>query len=347
MDGMRGARPYAPGARARVSAALLGAALLLTGCSSAGGDDDGHGGGANAAVTQQPEDSDPYWVNPDSRAARQVAAYTEAGRTADAERVRRIAEQPTGEWIGPENPEQEARGFTEAAAKAGRTALLVLYDIPHRDCGQYSQGGAADGDGYRAWIDGVARGIGDRAATVVLEPDAVLHLVDGCTPEEFREERYDLLQGAVTRLKSLKNTKVYLDAGNAGWGHPDQIFEPLRRAGVERADGFAVNVSNFYSTEDSLAYGKQLSAKVGGKHFVIDTSRNGNGPYTEGDPGERWCNPPGRALGEPPTTRTADPLVDAYLWVKRPGESDGTCKGGPKAGEWWEEYALKLAAASE
>ncbi|MGW4272532.1 glycoside hydrolase family 6 protein [Streptomyces seoulensis] len=335
----------------RAAAALLGAALLLTGCSSSGADDDGHGGGhgggVNAAVTQRPGDRDPYWVDPDSRAARQLAAYAEAGRTADAARVRRIAEQPTGEWIGPENPEREARGFTEAAAKAGRTALLVLYDIPHRDCGQYSRGGAADGDGYRAWIDGVARGIGDRAATVVLEPDAVLHLVDGCTPQEVREERYDLLAGAVARLKSLPRTKVYLDAGNAGWGRPDQIYGPLRRAGVERADGFAVNVANFYSTEDSLAYGRRLSAKVGGKHFVIDTSRNGNGPWTEGDPAERWCNPPGRALGEPPTTRTADPLVDAYLWVKRPGESDGACKGGPKAGDWWAEYALGLAGASD
>ncbi len=38
-------------------------------------------------------------------------------------------------------------------------------------------------------------------------------------------------------------------------------------------------------------------------------------------------DPPGRALGETPTTKTADPLVDAYLWVKRPGESDGECKG--------------------
>ncbi|MYS70978.1 endoglucanase, partial [Streptomyces sp. SID5926] len=161
--------------------------------------------------------------------------------------------------------------------------------------------------------------------------------------QEFHEERYDLLKGAVTKLGALKNTKVYLDAGNAGWGHPDQIFDPLKRAGVDQADGFAVNVSNFYTTEDSIAYGKQLSAKVGGKPFVIDTSRNGNGPYTEGAPDERWCNPPGRALGETPTTKTADPLVDAYLWVKRPGESDGECKGGPKAGQWYPEYALKLA----
>jgi endoglucanase len=338
MYGMRGAG-------VRASAAVLGAALLVAGCSSEGDGDKDRG--ADAKITQQPRESDPFWVNPDGNAARQVAAYVKSGKDEDAEQIRKIAEQPTGEWIGPENPEQEAQGFTEAAAKAGRTALLVLYDIPHRDCGQYSQGGAADGNTYRAWIDGVAAGIGDRPATVVLEPDAVLHLVDGCTPEEFHEERYDLLKGAITKLKSLKNTKVYLDAGNAGWGHPDQIFEPLERAGIDLADGFAVNVSNFYSTKDSIAYGKQLSAKVGDKHFVIDTSRNGNGPYTAGKTDENWCNPPGRELGEPPTTKTADPLVDAYLWVKRPGESDGTCKGGPTAGQWWASYALALAKASK
>ncbi|MFB8773012.1 glycoside hydrolase family 6 protein [Streptomyces broussonetiae] len=340
MYGTRGA------AGVRAITAVLGAALLIAGCTSGDGDGDGGGpgnGDAGAGITQQPKDANPFWVNPDGNAAQQVADYEKAGEDARAEEIRKIAQQPTGEWISPDQPEQEARGFTQAAAKADRTALLVLYNIPHRDCGQYSGGGAADGDTYRGWIDAVAKGIGDRPATVVLEPDAVLHLVDGCTPGEFHEERYDLLKYAIGKLKSSPSTKVYLDAGNAGWGDPDQIFEPLKWAGVEQADGFSVNVSNFYSTEDSIAYGKNLSAKIGDKPFVIDTSRNGNGPYTEGDPAENWCNPPGRALGETPTTKTADPLVDAYLWIKRPGESDGECKGGPKAGDWWPEYALKLA----
>ncbi|MFF9200798.1 glycoside hydrolase family 6 protein [Streptomyces sp. NPDC014986] len=344
MYGSRGVGAFAGG---RASAAVLGAALLITGCSSAGdGKGEDRGDTAGAAITQQPKETDPFWVNPDGIAARKAAELQEDGKRTEARQIRRIAEQPVGEWITPENPEEQARGFTEAAGKADRTALLVLYNIPHRDCGQYSQGGAADGNTYRAFVDGVAKGIGDRPATVILEPDAVLHLVDGCTPEQFHEERYDLLKGAVTQLKALKNTKVYLDAGNVGWGNPDQIFDPLERAGIDRADGFSVNVSNFYSTEDSIAYGRQLSAKVGGKPFVIDTSRNGNGPYTEGAADERWCNPPGRALGETPTVKTADPLVDAYLWVKRPGESDGECKGGPKAGAWWPKYALELARAS-
>ena len=59
--------------------------------------------------------------------------------------------------------------------------------------------------------------------------------------------------------------------------------------------------------------------------------------------GARGVGDPGRALGEPPNTQTADPLVDAYLWIKSPGESDGTCKDGPAAGVWWPEYALGLA----
>ncbi|MER5831849.1 glycoside hydrolase family 6 protein [Streptomyces sp. NPDC002130] len=344
MYGSRGAGAFA---KRRMSAVVLGAALLVTGCSSSdGGDGTDERGDAGAGITQQPKEKAPFWVNPDGTAARQVAALEKSGKKQDAEQIRKIAEQPVAEWVGPDDPQEQTRGFTEAAGKAGRTALLVLYNIPHRDCGQYSQGGAADGNAYREWLDGVAAGIGDRPATIVLEPDALLHLVDGCTPEQFHEERYDLLKGAVAKLKSLKNTKVYLDAGNAGWQNPDQIFESLNRAGIAQADGFSVNVSNFYSTEDSIAYGKQLSAKVGGKHFVIDTSRNGKGPYNDGKPDERWCNPPGRALGETPTTKTADPLVDAYLWVKRPGESDGECKGGPKAGQWWADYALKLAKAT-
>ncbi|MFG2554997.1 glycoside hydrolase family 6 protein [Streptomyces sp. NPDC048581] len=331
------------GARARTFAVALGAALLVAGCSSSG---DGEEPQDGAGISQQPKGTDPFWVNPDGNAAQQVVTYQKDGKKEDAEEIRKIAEQPTGEWISPESPEEQARGFTEAADKAGRTALLVLYNIPHRDCGQFSEGGAADGNAYRAFVDSVAKGIGDRETTVILEPDAVLHMVDNCTAPEYHEERYDLLSGAVAMLKSLKNTKVYLDAGNAGWGHPDQIFDPLKRAGIDQADGFSVNVSNFYTTEDSITYGKELSAKVGNKPFVIDTSRNGNGPYTEGNPDERWCNPPGRALGETPTTKTTDPLVDAYVWVKRPGESDGECKGGPKAGEWWADYALKLAKAT-
>ncbi|MBC9717069.1 glycoside hydrolase family 6 protein [Streptomyces sp. TRM66268-LWL] len=323
----------------KTGVAFVGAALLLTGCSSDGDKDPDN---PSSSAKQQPKDKDPYWVNPDTNAAKQLQTYTEESKKSDAELIRKIAEQPTGEWLVPEKAQDQARDVTEAAEQADREAVLVLYNIPHRDCDQYSGGGAADGDAYRAFIDEVAKGIEDRKATVILEPDALLHVVDGCTPPEFHEERYDLLKGAIDKLHTLKNTKVYIDGGNPGSSGPDAFYDPLKRAGIDKADGFAVNVSNYFTTQESIEFGKQLSDKVGAKPFVIDTSRNGNGVW-QSDDKEAWCNPPGRALGEAPTVDTADERVDAYLWIKRPGESDGECRGGPKAGEWWPEYALELA----
>jgi endoglucanase len=132
---------------------------------------------------------------------------------------------------------------------------------------------------------------------------------------------------------------VYIDAGNARWVGAADMAARLKSAGIGQADGFSLNVSNFITTAANVAYGEAVSARVSGKHFIIDTSRNGMGGTADG----QWCNPSGQALGEMPTTRTGHRLVDAYLWIKYPGESDGPCNGGPSAGAWWPEYALGLA----
>ena len=34
--------------------------------------------------------------------------------------------------------------------------------------------------------------------------------------------------------------------------------------------------------------------------------------------------------------------LDAYLWLKVPGESDGSCNGAPVAGAFWEKAAIEL-----
>ncbi|WP_328307895.1 glycoside hydrolase family 6 protein [Streptomyces sp. NBC_00442] len=284
----------------------------------------------------------PYWVNPVGHAASQAAEYRRGGRTADAELVERISLRPQADWPRPDGIEQRVRDLTSAADLAGRVPVLVAYNIPHRDCGGLSQGGADDADDYRLWIDAFARGIGERKAVVIVEPDAIAHLVSGCEAAPSAE-RLSLLAYAVGQLKRGPATKVYLDAGHSGWiTDQKQLEEPLREAGVDKADGFALNVSAFQTNASSAEYGHRLSAALGGKHFVVDTSRNGNGPYSSSE-GDTWCNPPGRALGTPPTADTGDPLIDAYLWIKRPGESDGACRGGPSAGQWWPEYALELA----
>ncbi|WP_055553306.1 glycoside hydrolase family 6 protein [Streptomyces sp. NBRC 110028] len=295
------------------------------------------------------------WVNPNGPAARHVRAREEEGkngaRNNDAELIRRIAQQPVAEWLGPQPPRERVRLITESAARTGTTPVLVAYNIPHRDCGGHSAGGAANGASYRGWIEQIALGIGDREAIVVLEPDAVAQVVDRCVPRRAVGPRLALLRDAVAAFAALPRVRVYLDAGNAGWiTNPARLMAPLLKSGIEQADGFSLNVANFQRTGRTKAYGHRLSRAVGGAHFVIDTSRNGNGPLRRGGAARHeprtekaWCNPPGRALGHPPSTRTGDRLVDAYLWIKRPGESDGTCNGGPPAGRWWPEYALGLA----
>ncbi|MFH8793201.1 glycoside hydrolase family 6 protein [Streptomyces sp. NPDC017941] len=283
-------------------------------------------------------------MNPDTHAARQAVAWRAGGRVSDAWFIERIARRAQAEWLNKDGPGPEAlvRALVDRAAAAGRVPVLVAYFIPHRDCGDYSAGGARDAAHYRAWIDAFAKGLGTRAAYVIVEPDAVAQQIAGCEAADA-SERYGLLAHAVARLKQQPGAKVYLDAGNASWiPQEERLVEPLRLAGIARADGFALNVSNYRTTKESREYGHRVARALGGgKHFVVDTSRNGSGAYTGAD--KPWCNPPGRALGIPPTTRTGDPAVDAYLWVKRPGESDGTCRGGPAAGTWWPEYALGLA----
>ncbi|MGW4725262.1 glycoside hydrolase family 6 protein [Streptomyces sp. NPDC004291] len=324
-----------------IAAPALAAALLLTGCGADGPPEErpARTGGASAA----PAGGSPFWVDPESDAARQVRRYEAEGRAEDARVLRRISERPAAQWPPGDDPVPEIARAVRGAAAGNRTAVFVAYNIPHRDCGMYSAGGAHDGEAYRKWIDSFAAALGDAPAIVVLEPDAVPHVVDGCTPAGYHDERYALLAGAVDRLKRQPRVRVYLDAGNPAWiDDPAKLVEPLRRAGVARADGFSLNVSNFQTDEAVRGFGGALSGLLGGARFTVDTSRNGAGPLP-GDRAEAWCNPPGRALGAPPTDRTGDALVDAYLWIKRPGDSDGECRGGPAAGTWWPEYALGLA----
>lgn len=277
------------------------------------------------------------FVNPSSPAARQAAAWKSA-RPADAAKMRYIAEQPVAAWFGnwTANVRDAVNAVVSRASSENAVPVLVAYDIPHRDCGGYSAGGASDIDAYAGWIRDFARGLSGRHAVVVLEPDAVAQ--SSCLAPAARGDRYAMLRGAVTTLEQA-GAFVYLDAGNAHWVSPSDMASRLRAAGIDQADGFSLNVSNFISTAENVAYGNELSRRLGGKHYVIDTGRNGAG----GTADHQWCNPAGQSLGVAPTTHTGMGNVDALLWIKQPGESDGTCNGGPKAGQWWPEYALGLA----
>ncbi|PIR82337.1 hypothetical protein COU20_02845 [Candidatus Kaiserbacteria bacterium CG10_big_fil_rev_8_21_14_0_10_59_10] len=283
-----------------------------------------------------------YYVDPNSPAARQAAKWRQS-KPYEASLMDILAAQPVAQWLGGWNADVRAdvSRTVDAASAAGSVPIFIAYNIPNRDCsGGHSAGGVASANAYRAWISAIADGIGGAEAIVVLEPDALAGME--CLSSGAQQERFELLNSAVETLGTSGKVAVYIDAGHSSWVPADKMAGLLVKAGVSKASGFALNVSNFQTTADSVAYGERVASAARAhtgraEHFVIDTSRNGRGPS-----GDEWCNPSGRGLGRVPQPGNNHALVDAYLWLKTPGESDGPCNGGPNAGVWWPEYAVGL-----
>lgn len=278
------------------------------------------------------------YVETNSAAAHQGNLWRDS-RPGDAAVMDRIAAQSQAKWFGGWNTniENDVRSYVQTANKNGKLPVIVAYNIPQRDCGSYSAGGSSSAEAYLEWIHGLNRGIGNAPTLVILEPDALGGM--DCLSNTDRSLRQNLLSNAVAALSQSSSTYVYLDAGNPRWHDSDIMAQRLKAANIAKASGFSLNVSNFITSEENIQYGTLLSQKINNARFVIDTSRNGVGPTAD----SQWCNPAGRALGKTPTTITSHPLVDAFLWIKTPGESDGSCDGAPSAGTWWPEYALGLA----
>ena len=376
-----------------------------------------------------------YVPKPIDGARQQIAALRSAGQAADADLIEAMIETPQAVWFtqgSPKDVEQSVKATVQRAKHA--VPVLVAYNIPFRDCSQFSAGGATTTEEYLAWIDGFAAGIGDAEAIVILEPDGLGIIpwykqfrgtpseaagYEWCQPAEAdpataADDRFAMLGAAVDAFKAQPNVRVYLDGTHSAWLGAGDAAHRLVQAGVLRADGFFLNVSNYRLSEHLAKYGTWISkciafgsnpASWGNghydwcasqyypanpndfstwtltddwyrdnvesqvwwysesvlSHFVIDTSRNGQGPWTPPagypDP-QDWCNPPGRGTGIRPTLDTGVALLDAYLWIKIPGASDGECTRGlgpggetvdpewdqidPAAGDWFPAMALDL-----
>jgi endoglucanase len=331
--------------------------------------------------------------------------------------------QPQAVWLTGGTPAEVAaaveRTLREAALERAR-AVFVLYNIPDRDCGGFSAGGAQTTADYEAWIDAVAGAIGEHRAIVILEPDALANLPSDCGQDptgQLTTDRYTQLGYAIDSLEAHPGARVYLDAGHSHWQSVGNMASRLVHAGLSRTQGFFLNVSNYQPTAPLIQYGTWIGECIafaadpsqGGwrlghydfcasqyfpanaddystwsltdawyaqnlsapptnpPHFVIDTSRNGqvhatnassDPTYPTESPGRMtvyakapfnqapntiatlasgdWCNPPGSGVGARPTSRTGNPLVDAFLWIKTVGESDGPCDaaGGPRAWDY-------------
>jgi endoglucanase len=374
--------------------ATVAAALVLSGAVAASANDS-RSGRALAPNTQ-------FYVDNKNEAYNQALAYLKAGRRDDAATMANLASWPVGQWFTGGTSATQVR--TDVAALMNKSRIkrqvpvIVAYNVPGRDCSQYSAGGAANTAEYEAWVDGLAAGIGSGQAVVILEPDGIALSPDQCGgTADQQAARNTEISYAVGRLEQQPRASVYVDAGHSSWHAVGDIAARMLAAGLPHAQGFFLNVSNYRSNDELIRYGTMVSkcvwylqntpgatgdqcanqwwpaadadswyashvpADATLTHFVIDSSRNGQGPWTPpagvySDP-QDWCNPPARGLGVRPTANTGVALLDAYLWVKVPGESDGSCTRGtagpgdpeygntvdPAAGVFWPAQALDLA----
>lgn len=293
----------------------------------------------------------------DQRSITKLAAeFTKQGKADDAALLSRITSQPGSTWLtGPSesdptaaNDVSDAARTSQEAAASDTTPVYVLYALPGRDaCAGFSKGGFVTNEQYVQWIAQIRDSL-QTPSIIILEPDSIAHADEqGCLTTEKREARYSLLKSTVETLSSSQQVLgVYLDAGNAEWKpDPKTLIDHLRKSGIDQARGIAVNVSSFVDTDQTISWSQAIIDRLGSdKGIIIDTSRNGTGAAPKNVTGTaRWCNPAGRGLGTVPTTTTDKAYIDAYIWVKNAGESDGDCFGNPPAGTLDARLALELA----
>src|SRR5688500_8416974 len=177
-----------------------------------------------------------YVPKPNHGAIEQIADLTSSGERDDANLIKTMIETPQAVWFTqgtPKNVLQDVRNTVQRAADKGTVPILVAYNIPFRDCAQFSAGGATSVAEYKAWIDGFAAGIGNAQAVVILEPDGLGIIpwynpfadrdtwvnnpnYEWCQPAEANSatvaaDRFAMLNYAVDKLKENPGQSVYLD----------------------------------------------------------------------------------------------------------------------------------------
>jgi endoglucanase len=259
--------------RALIAMALAVVSVLLLGACGTGG----HATGAtdpSATVAHRsvPRAGVKLWVNPNSPAAVQAQIWRRGERTGEAALVSRIAAQPTFKWLtgGQQPAQQVAASFVDGAQRAHAVAQFVLYNIPDRDCHGLSGGGAVNATAYLRWVRQVMAGIGDHRVIIILEPDAIDQAASGCLGADGARERYGMLANATKLIEQDPHARIYLDAGDAGWLAPKQIAQPMYLSGISHDGGFSLNVANFYTTAQSIAYGRTRAVQAGRRQAFRD-----------------------------------------------------------------------------
>jgi cellulose 1,4-beta-cellobiosidase len=237
----------------------------------------------------------------------------------------------------------------------------------------------------------------DQPIVAVIEPDSLGNLATNLNVQKCSTAQSAYLTGvayAIQQLSALPNLYLYLDACHGGWlGWDDNrnkiatIFQQVlnQAGGADKIRGFATNTANYQplgsisSTADPCHLQSQYNKAINeviyvnmlaqtlqnvgitNKGYIIDTGRNGVTNMRQDC--SNWCNINHAGLGIRPTSDTQAisgiNIIDAFYWLKTPGESDGTsdqnaprfdyhCASSdsyipaPQAGKWNSPYFVML-----
>jgi endoglucanase len=294
-----------------------------------------------------------FYNQPDSPAMNEWRHLQRTGQTQKADLIWKIAGQPKALWLGRftrPNFAVKVRRLIDPARNRGEVPIFTVLRAQATGCGPtYQGGGPAEDRRTMDWYDNLARVIGDDRVVIAFEPDS-LGTID-CLAKSRRDDRYRVLAHGIDALSKLPNAVVYIEAGASDWESAARTAKQLRIVGIRKVRGFMLNVTHYDWTAANIQHGLEISRLTGGKHFVINTAENGRGGvhYKKWIDRSRhiwrritvWCNPGMRGLGPAPTTLTSRPdMVDAYLWINRPGYAQ-SCQHRPIA--WYLPRALTLA----
>lgn len=227
-----------------------------------------------------------YVPRPADGSMQQIGELIAHRQWGDAALIARMESIPSAVWLDGETQAQVAegaRGEEQANHDVARTIrhtlwrahrehavpIFVAYNIPGRDCSQYSAGGAPSDAAYDAWIDSIETALGSAKAVVILEPDALANLPGYCGatynaefPNITNATRIDDVAYGVQTLENDPNISVYIDGGHSAWQTVGNIAEVLMAADVQQAQGFFLNVSNYQYATNNVYYGTWISSCI-------------------------------------------------------------------------------------
>ena len=178
-----------------------------------------------------------YVAKPNHGAIEQIADLTSSGDKADAKLIKEMIETPQAVWLTsgtPKSVQQDVKNTVQRAAAKGTVPVLVAYNIPFRDCAQFSAGGATTVQEYqgldrwlRRWHRQRQRGRDPRARQPWDYP--LVQPVRGI-PADSRDDPYEWCQPAEANCGdcghgSLRDAEL---RGRHAEGQPERQRLPRR-----------------------------------------------------------------------------------------------------------------------